>query len=77
MAEAEIHIVPGPSAGACLQEGLGLAPKALLIDHDCLSCGPLQSLESLEDWRRVRQDYLRSIITRIRRLRSKIRNEIC
>ena len=61
MAEAEIHIAPGPSAGACLQEGLGLAPEALLIDHDCLSCGPLQSLQSLEDWRRVRQDYLRSI----------------
>jgi Domain of unknown function (DUF1835) len=60
-ADAEIHIAPGPSAGGCLQAGLGLAPDLLLINHDLLSCGPLPPLESLDDWRDVRQAYLRSL----------------
>lgn len=60
-ADTEIHIAPGPSAGGCLQAGLALPPDQLLINHDVLSCGPLPPLDSLDDWRDVRQGYLRSI----------------
>src|SRR5688572_7272807 len=60
-ADAEIHIAPGPSAGGCLQAGLGLPRELLLINNDVLSCGPLPSLDSLDDWRDVREAYLRSI----------------
>lgn len=57
----DIHIAPGPSAGGCLQAGLGLPGDQLLISHDVLSCGPLPPLDSPDDWRDVRQAYLRSI----------------
>jgi hypothetical protein len=59
--DSEIHIAPGPSAGGCLQAGLGLAREQLLINHDVLSCGPLPPLDSLGDWMEVRQAYLRSL----------------
>jgi len=59
-ADAEIHIAPGPSAGGCLQAGLALPRELLLINNDVLSCGPLPSLDSLDDWRNVREAYLRS-----------------
>lgn len=61
MVDTEIHIAPGPSAGGCLQAGLGLSRERVLINHDLLSCGPLPSLDSLDDWRDVRQAYLRSL----------------
>lgn len=61
MADSELHIAPGPSAGGCLQAGLGLPPELVLINHDLLSCGPLPPLDSLDDWRDVRQAYLRSL----------------
>jgi hypothetical protein len=59
--ETEIHIAPGPSAGGCLQAGLGLPRERLLINHDLVSCGPLPSLDSPDDWLEVRQAYLRSL----------------
>jgi hypothetical protein len=61
MLETELHIVAGPSAAACLQDGLALAPHHLLVHHDLLSCGPLRPLDSLDDWRDVRESYLRSL----------------
>lgn len=61
MADAEVHIVSGPSAAGCLQEGLALEREQVLIHHDPLSCGPLQSLDSLEDWRDLRRAYWRSL----------------
>jgi Domain of unknown function (DUF1835) len=61
MVDSQVHIVPGPSAGGCLQTGLGISPDLVLINHDLLSCGPLPPLGSLDDWRDVRQGYLRSL----------------
>jgi hypothetical protein len=61
MVDTEVHIVSGASAGSCLQAGLGLSPELVLINHDLLSCGPLPPLDSLDDWRDVRQAYLRSL----------------
>ena len=62
MLDTEVHIVAGPSAAACLQDGLALLPPdQVLVHHDLLSCGPLLSLISLDDWRDVRESYLRSL----------------
>jgi hypothetical protein len=58
MAQTEIHIIQGPSAAACLRQGAGVDPDSLLINYDILSCGPLRPLGSLNDWTRLRQDYL-------------------
>jgi hypothetical protein len=61
MVDNDLHIIAGPSAAACLQEGLALSPDQVLVHQDLLSCGPLPSLDSLEDWRDVRETYLRSL----------------
>jgi len=60
-AAADLHVIAGPSAAACLQEGLGLDQAQLLVHHDLLSCGPLPPLDSLDDWRDVREAYLQSL----------------
>jgi hypothetical protein len=61
MLDDELHIVAGPSAAGCLQQGLALPPDQVLVHHDLLSCGPLPSLDSLNNWRDVRETYLRSL----------------
>jgi hypothetical protein len=61
MPETELHIVAGPSAAACLQDGMALSPDHVLVHHDLLSCGPLPAFEALDDWRDVRESYLRSL----------------
>lgn len=61
MRDPDMHVIAGPSAAACLQQGLSLAPDQLLIHYDCLSCGPLPTLASLDDWRDVRATYVRSL----------------
>lgn len=53
MPDNEVHIVAGPSAAGCLPEGLTLSRDQVLIPHDLLSCGPLPTLESLEDWQAI------------------------
>jgi len=40
---------------------VALSPDQVLVHYDLLSCGPLPSLNSLEDWRGVRETYLRSL----------------
>lgn len=59
--QREIHVAPGPSAGGCLNQVLRPAPGTLLANHDVLSCGPLLPIESLEQWWRLREDYLRTV----------------
>lgn len=61
MLDNELHIVAGPSAAACLQEGVALSAAQVTVHHDLLSCGPLPSLDSLEDWQEVRETYLQSL----------------
>ena len=38
-----------------------MPPHDVLVHHDLLSCGPLPALDSLDDWRDVRESYLRSL----------------
>jgi len=40
---------------------MALSPEHVVIHRDLLSCGPLPSVESLDDWRDVRESYLRSL----------------
>jgi hypothetical protein len=56
-----LHVVAGPSAAACLQQGLSLTRDQLLVHHDLLSCGRLPPLDSLTEWRDVREAYLQSV----------------
>ena len=55
----EIHIAPGLSAGGCLNQAL--RPGMLLVNQYPLSHGPLPKFESLDGWRRIREDYLRTV----------------
>jgi uncharacterized protein DUF1835 len=57
----EVHIAPGSSAAGCMKQAMGLKPRTLLVSQDSLSCGPLPSLKSLEEWQRVRAQYWRSL----------------
>ena len=63
MGDADVHIVAGASAAACLQQGVALRPDQILVHNDLLSCGPLPPFDSLDEWRDVRQTYLRSLDT--------------
>jgi hypothetical protein len=54
MKSTHIHIVLGESAGGTLVHRLGYSPRAMLVQHDPLSVGPLPRLRSLDEWRRVR-----------------------
>jgi hypothetical protein len=57
----DVHVVPGSSAAGCLREALHPACATLLVHRDLLSCGPLPRLDSIDEWRRVRQAYLRTL----------------
>jgi hypothetical protein len=63
MDDTDVHVIAGPSAAACLQEGVALRSDQLLIHNDLLSCGPLPPLVSFDEWRDRRQAYLRSLDT--------------
>jgi hypothetical protein len=57
----EVHIAPGYSAAGCMKQALDLQRGDLLVHQDMLSCGPLPRVESLEEWARIREEYLRSL----------------
>ncbi len=57
-----IHIIHGDSAAGCLEQALRPASGDILVAYDDLSCGPLPGLDPLDSWRRVREQYWRSII---------------
>jgi hypothetical protein len=61
MDDGGVHVIAGPSAAACLKEGMALPSDSVLIHHDLLSCGPLRPFESLEAWRDLREGYLRTL----------------
>ena len=55
----DIHIAPGPSAGALPAAGAPPDPGTVLVNQDLLSHGPLPPLDPVERWRDMRQQYLR------------------
>jgi len=46
-----------------MKQALHPEPGCLLVNQDFLSCGPLQRCKSLDEWRRVREQYLQSLYT--------------
>src|ERR1700747_314855 len=61
MPHARFHIVNGDSAAGSLRESFGSDPESILVQHDVLSCGPLPSFESLEQWRQLREQFWQRI----------------
>jgi Domain of unknown function (DUF1835) len=57
----ELHIGPGASAGGCMKQALNLPRGSLLDNQDFLSCGPLLPLRTLDEWRRIREEYLQTL----------------
>jgi hypothetical protein len=57
----DVHVISGPSAAACLQQGMAPPPDAVLVHNDMLSWGPLPLFESLNAWRHLREGDLRSL----------------
>jgi hypothetical protein len=61
MARTEVFIVNGDSAAGSLGQALG-SDQGILVQHDVLSCGPLPLLETVGQWREVREQFWRSIL---------------
>ena len=61
MPYSRLHIVNGDSAAGSLRQSFGPDPESILVQHDVLSCGPLPPLESVEQWRTVREQFWRRI----------------
>jgi hypothetical protein len=57
----ELHIAPGTAAGGCLVQAFNLSTAELLSNQDCLSCGPLLPFRTLDEWRTIREQYLRTL----------------
>ena len=57
----ELHIAPGTAAGGSIKQALNLPAGNLLDNQDLLSCGPLHPLRTLDEWRRNREEYLRTL----------------
>jgi hypothetical protein len=57
----ELHIAPGTSAGGCMKQAFNLPAGSLLDDQDLLSIGPLPPLRTIDEWRRIRQEYLQTL----------------
>ena len=57
----ELHIVLGSSAAGVLRQAFDLPRHSLLIHDDLLSCGPLIPLRSIDEWRKQREKYLRTL----------------
>jgi Domain of unknown function (DUF1835) len=57
MERAQIHIVNGDSAAGTLLVAIGCDRESILVQHDPLSVGPLPRLESLDEWRALREEF--------------------
>jgi hypothetical protein len=60
MPRTQLFIVNGDSAAASLAQALG-SDQRILVQQDVLSCGPLPPLETVELWRKVREEFWRKI----------------
>jgi len=57
----EFHIVSNGSAAGSVKQALGSRCPPLLVNQDLLSCGPLPEFTSLDRWREIREQYVRSV----------------
>jgi hypothetical protein len=59
--ERSIMLAPGTATAGSMIQGLNLPEGTLLVFQDLLSIGPLQPRDTLEEWRTLRENYLRSL----------------
>lgn len=57
----DLHVAPGTSAGGCMQHAFNLPAGSLLDNQDLLSIGPLRPLRTIDEWRRIREEYLETL----------------
>lgn len=57
----ELHIAPGPSAGGCMKYAFHLPAGGLLDNQDLLSIGRLPPFRDVDEWRGIREEYLRTL----------------
>src|SRR5215813_8874397 len=57
MEGTQIHIVNSESAGGVLLLALGCGRESILVQDDVLSVGPLPRVNSLHEWRTLRQAF--------------------
>jgi Domain of unknown function (DUF1835) len=57
---AQLFIVNGDSAAGSLGQAIG-SDQGILVQQDVLSCGPLPPLETVEQWREVREQFWQNI----------------
>lgn len=52
-----LHVFTGDHAATRIRGAIGIAASDTLIQHDVISCGPVRSFESRDEWIRVRDDF--------------------
>ena len=57
----KVHIAPGASAAGCLRQALRPLDERILVNWDCLSCGPHPQVDSIEAWKSVRETYVKQL----------------
>lgn len=56
-----LHVVENSAPAGTLSYALGFRRDQLLVNEDRLSCGPAPQTASLDDWRAIRETFLRGI----------------
>jgi len=56
-----LHVLCGDSAAGSLRSAKACNADAIVVQHDVLSCGPLQQFATLPEWRRLRENFGSSI----------------
>jgi hypothetical protein len=56
-----LHVLQGDSAAGVFRQALHPEPDTVLVNRDVLSCGPLPTFESAEQWTRLRGGYWNSV----------------
>jgi len=57
----EVHIAPGMTAAGSMKYAFPHLREVLLVNVDMLSYGPLRRIRSLDEWRQLREEYLRNL----------------
>ncbi len=60
-----LHVVPGESGAASIQEAFGLTSDRVLIQRDPVSYGPAPQTNDLREWRSIRERFLTELHPRL------------
>jgi hypothetical protein len=57
----KVHLAPGASAAGCIKQALRPFADRILVNWDCLSCGPHPHVNSIEAWKTEREAYVKQL----------------